>query len=644
MSKIQPSRPREDEILEFPERQLLPSLQPKLGAFWAWLAHPLHFFLTLCSLIPPLLILLFTQQRAVNVPMWDEWAMDAPMAIDLKTGQFELADLFAQRNEHRLVFHKAVTVLFVLATDWNVKTEAYLNWATALLYWLVLAALFKKSEAKAFVFALVPLAFMLFAARQNLNWYHTAQLGWHLVVLFFVVALFSLVHWGGWQGLALAAGCGVCATFSTAQGLVVWFAIPLALWLLGYRQPRFFAAWIAAAVLSMGVFFWGFDFGVMGADEQGQSAGIVTNPVVLLRYLIAFLGSPFVPFDSKYGALATLIGISGLGLLAANSAYLWQTERGANRWGVWLTLPVFVGGVGLMTALGRAHIFPENSIQPLLDRYTLFGGVFWAALIALLLMALRRLWESLPRSPLENGLLYTNLLACVCLIGLYVIANYHTATLAPVITPEEQQCVKQFPFARNYFCLNRVFVKDTPLDDVLHRIDRLATLRLAIFADRDFPPLADIITLRDLEQNAIGEQVRTSIELYQLASGYQSYVLFQHPDSQVEYSLTLPQTSSRIEFRSAVWVDTQNLAATNIPERQDGALFRLKVRDVAGIEAVVYEEAINPYDEPVPLLAVVDLSSYNGQSVTLIFQTEKRNNPYYDWAMWMDPLIMVYSQ
>lgn len=593
--------------------------------------HPTTLFLVLCSLIPIVIIFLLIMQNGVNIPVWDEWDTALEIAARTREGTLRWEDIFAQRNEHRAPLQLSLHVLTTLLGNWNLQGQLVLSWIATLVSFAVLTGLSRQDTTRRWGWAALAFAVLLFAPRQRINWQMASQLSWHLGLMFSLLALWIIQRWRGWRGVILAVFCAALATLSTTQGMAIWGALPVALWLRGERKWSLYAFWLIAAAVAFVLYFSGYSTADVGVDVDAYSVGLTLDPFLLLQYILTYLGGPFIPYigETIYAVLAFLLGIVGVVFAVLNIVYF---RHAPARLAIWLALMLFAVAIGLMTGLGRAQTLDNAAWQPMIDRYGLYSTVFWIGLLGLALQRIKRpLW-----------LAYANVVLAALLAFGYIVANYDAAVKPPYVTRAMQDCVVRYPQARDINCLRIVFVSDIPLEQVLRGIERLAVLRLSAFADPQVPEYAFILPLSTQPMRMIGEQLRTEYVGYMLPNDQAGMVLFQHPDSRVEIPVTIPQGAARVEFRSAIWVDTANLGATDIPTPQDGATFNLLVQDASGNEQALFETTMDPHVQPVMRSVVVDLSAYSGQSVTLVLVTQARANRYYDWAMWLDPVVIGY--
>ena len=95
----------------------------RLAALVGWLSSPLHLFLALLALVPPVLVVLFVLDRGNVMPYWDEWENGVMIAVKTANGTLRFEDLARQNFDHRLFFSNLLTMLTTLLTHWNLRVE-----------------------------------------------------------------------------------------------------------------------------------------------------------------------------------------------------------------------------------------------------------------------------------------------------------------------------------------------------------------------------------------------------------------------------------------------------------------------------------------------------------------------------------------
>src|SRR5918994_2644132 len=175
-------------------------------------------------LIPAALPYLYVRAFGVNVVFADAWDM-VLVFRKFSSGRLTFADLYAQHVEHRMFFPKGAELLLGMLTRYNNVAEMYLIVSCFLVTAAVLLVAFRKEIGLPLIF-FVPVALLIFSFRQYENMLFGFQISFAFTQTFGVLALYLLssssrdafrVH-----AFVAALGSATVASFSTAQGLLVW--------------------------------------------------------------------------------------------------------------------------------------------------------------------------------------------------------------------------------------------------------------------------------------------------------------------------------------------------------------------------------------------------------------------------------------
>jgi hypothetical protein len=200
--------------------------------------------------IPAVSYLWMIHADGVNVIYADQWD-DVALIGHAFSGTLHASTLWSQHYENRIFFPNLIVLALAYTTHFNVVTEEYLS---ALMLFggaaLVIFAHKRRSPERRWIWY-CSVAFLMFSLAQAVNALWGFQMAWYLVLLMVVLALFLLdqepQHWPVFGGAIAAA---VIASFSSVQGLLVWPAGLLLIYL--RRRPGHLAfAWIGSAVLAL---------------------------------------------------------------------------------------------------------------------------------------------------------------------------------------------------------------------------------------------------------------------------------------------------------------------------------------------------------------------------------------------------------
>ena len=323
----------------------------------------------LVSLVLCLLLALYlgreVSRNHLDVPYWDEWVL-APLIFDAMDGKPSLAAYVAPHNGHRPAVPRAALVALAARTGWDMRAESLLvlavGFAMAAAGVVLSRRLLPPSHPMPW-WAAPAVAAVLLSLNQWGNWLGGWGVGMFFMLGPLLAGLAALARPVGPAAFGTAVLAAVVASFSFANGLLLWFmAIPL-LWLNGgARRVAYLLVWILTAALVLGVYLPGLDASPAGG---GLTAGTVP-------YVLQFLGAPLA---NSFGKVAsTAVGAAGLVLVAATT---WLQHRTSVRLAVW-ALVLFAAASGLLVALGRDTA--SEALVP--TRYLSVGNVFWLAILA----------------------------------------------------------------------------------------------------------------------------------------------------------------------------------------------------------------------------------------------------------------------
>jgi hypothetical protein len=366
---------------------------------------------------PFLLLLAYIAIYAVNGPEWDHVAT-AEIFYRWRDGTFDLEYLFRQHNEHRKAVPRLIILGLGLLTRWDNRPEAVLHWALMGAAAAVLFAAFRRDVAPrdsrvAALLLFVPAACLLASPRS-----YEALLGdgfpHYCSILGYVAALYLLIYRTGPAALAGAALCGLIATFSISNGLLIW---PLGVVILLSRMrtdglravPAVVWGTIGAATIAL--YFRGY-------VDPGNSSGpgyLLQEPAKALAHFLATNGSslaPHIPSAVAVGAVIVALDVWCLVRVFDD----WWRRREAPPLAAWLIVTILIS-VALIT-LNRAGFGVRQAIESRYTGLTVLApiGIYWC------MLARRQQW----RVHISLRVFVT-----VLLLGGYVYAAGHAWRMAP---------------------------------------------------------------------------------------------------------------------------------------------------------------------------------------------------------------------
>lgn len=308
----------------------------------------------------------------VNVIFADQWD-DITLIGHAYSGSLHFSTLWAQHYENRIFFPNLIVLALAYTTHLNVVVEEYLAalmafGATA----LVILAHKRRSPTRRWIWY-CPVAFLLLSLAQAPNALWGFQMAWYLVLLMIAAVIFFLDRpVQGPMVLGAAVAAGVVASFSSLQGLLVWPAGVVIIYL--RRRPSSHALiWIAAAAVTSALYFTGFSFGL-----SQSTSNVTSHPLSALGFSLRVIGD--VVGDQHPGAPEVLLG--GLLVLASVWALVRFGRRRLDPGGRPVGLALVVCGLVFagLTGYGRSDLLGNVEY-----RYTVFAMLVLVGLYLILL-------------------------------------------------------------------------------------------------------------------------------------------------------------------------------------------------------------------------------------------------------------------
>ena len=272
----------------------------------------------------------YVHNFGVNVPFWDDWTLGA-YVLRLSAGDLRLTDLLiAKNNEHLVGVPFTLMSLFYLATGYNTKLTPYLSAVLQCASFTVLLGIVWRSlqllQTNKWHGLVLALLFFSLAPTQNILW--SFQLPWNLITLFFFGSLWFLSRalerqrGNGFRPVVAAAAFATLASFSSAQGLVVWLAGTIFLLVSMSDCPkqalcdRRLLLWLSCALSCAALYAWIFFLTPtphLASPETFRS--VIGSPVAISRFTLGILSTAW---GGHLGAKAPVAGaIIAIGLLVA---------------------------------------------------------------------------------------------------------------------------------------------------------------------------------------------------------------------------------------------------------------------------------------------------------------------------------------
>lgn len=377
---------------------------------------------SICALFA-LLTLTFILVNGVNAPFADEWWY-ASMVKSVRSGTATFDTFWSPNNEHRMLIPRLEFSALAVLTHWRSKVMLLAGWAVATAAAVVLLGQFGKIylryHPKVWVAGASLSAASLFSLVQMENWLWAFQFTFFFIQFAVIASLIILCRptISLWLRIPVAAALGVAASFSSAQGLLIWPPLLLTLALTSdtLRNKLLGVLFLlASGSVTFALYFSGM---------QSVTELHLTKEQFLQKFQLPFfgflglLGNPLSHWIS-YEHLPHRSWFIGLSLAVLFLFLIWTVykRRRLPDASPWIGLGSYACLFCLATTYGRLGMGYTGGF--LASRYTTHAALLPIAIVALLLIAIDATDD--PEAREANRLYRMRLPAAICI--LFVIAT-----------------------------------------------------------------------------------------------------------------------------------------------------------------------------------------------------------------------------
>jgi hypothetical protein len=346
----------------------------------------------LLCLIAALLALSFILINGVNVPFADEWWY-AGLVKSVESGQATFQNFWSANNEHRMLIPRLEFSTLALLTHWNSKVMMIVSWLFAVFAMLFLFSQFKKIYSRThptlWVAAIGVSAAALFSLVQLENWLWAFQFAFFFIQFALVTSLIIVCRPNIplWLRLLGTAALSAAASFSSAQGLLIWPAVMLSLSLtddsLRKKIIGLLCLLISAAITSSLYFF-----GLQRTTELHLRWEQIIEKVKLPIFgFLGLVGNPlthWIPYENL-PRRSWLVGLSVTIVFFLLASIVIKRRRLPDA-APWLGLGVYAYFFCLVTTYGRLGLGYTGGF--LASRYTTHVTLLPIAILALIVIVL----------------------------------------------------------------------------------------------------------------------------------------------------------------------------------------------------------------------------------------------------------------
>ncbi len=334
------------------------------------------------------LLAFLTLHYVIAVPMIDQWDF-VPALLKSYQGQLTFGDLWAQHNEHRLVFPRLIMLALAHMSDWDLRWEL----TTSLLFAVAILGVIgyqirqtrQALQDNTLIWLFPVIGIIVFSLRQSQNWMWGWQLQIFLNILAVVAGIALLTHpTRTWPRLMAAILCAIVATYSFANGLLFWLVGGFLL-LISPRDKAFqlrFAAWSVCAVLTMASYFYHY----AKPSDSPPLLAVLQHPGAAVAYFLSYIGAFISLKDTPL--IGVPMGIIGLALFSLALRRL----RASGQIPLAVVAPYLAYALyallsALVSTVGRAGFGAKQAMS---SRYLTISELFWIATLTLGYLAIRQ--------------------------------------------------------------------------------------------------------------------------------------------------------------------------------------------------------------------------------------------------------------
>ena len=342
-----------------------------------------------------------------------------PLLEKMYAGKLSFDDLWAQHNEHRVLFPKMIMLLLASLTDWNILCELYVNVALGCLIFLFTIMLLRLSglsrpSGEPYWLPIV-FSLLIFSPVQFENWLWGWQIQIFLNVLAGVAAVWSLARWPGqWKGIILSTICAIVSSYSFNNGLLIWLAASVMFAQKGWKGKPI-AVWVTAFLVTAAFYYYGYAI-------PSSLQVFIQHPYDFIRYVLAYIGAPLgcLGFEFKTD-IAICIALVATIMLVSSAIFVYRSSREEfSKLLPWMALAAYAFGSAFATGVGRVVLGIE---QALTSRYTTISTLFIMSAIAVSVSGIGLYKRTRGQLP-EKGVIALSCLSTLLILSFVLNFSY----------------------------------------------------------------------------------------------------------------------------------------------------------------------------------------------------------------------------
>lgn len=336
------------------------------------------------AVLPIVIAILAVVKYGSNTPFWDEWDIVKFYKNTVENGLDFSALIDYQDNEHRIVVPVIVQCAIWAITGGN-DIVVLLFSACCLVGALAVIALYWKKKGNAMTL-LLPVPVIVFFLKQGQMMLWPSCVMWPLLILFAVLSFYfyqSYEREPNKTKLVLTILFGVLATYSAANGLLIWITylvLFIAMWLV--ERKKLFSK-VNIAILVSGMVCWTLYF----VDWERKLPQYASHSVLeFLEGVVASIGNAL--FEPEHEWLSIIFGSLFIAVLFV---FLLKTcaDSEISKYIFPLSIIIFSIGSVCLISYGRSGL--EGGVANLLySQYSLMPLWLWVGAYLLICEVLRK--------------------------------------------------------------------------------------------------------------------------------------------------------------------------------------------------------------------------------------------------------------
>ena len=437
--------------------------------------YKILLFLMVC--LPPVVALFYMINYSVNIPYMDQWDGFLNILVALREGSFGFAHLWAQHNEHRILFPKIIMLFLALLSHWNVIWEQYFSLFLQICTFLLILNIKKltspvKQKPVYFLFIIIT-SMLFFSMVQYENWVWGWQIQIFLNIFSATFSIWIIIKYpDNWTGLLLAIVGAIIATYSFANGMIIWAIIFMALLLSDITTKKIFIAiWITAALAVSFSYLYEYEKPL----HHPSLFSFINHPLDYIIFFFSFIGAPMgVCFGLTGSAIIGVTGISIFIILLLNMVINSQ-KHPIEKYIPWICLILYALITAAITGIGRSG-FSAN--QALYSRYTSFSLLFWVSLYTMFLVSKDSFYKKIA---------YRKLVCLFCALLFSCLIISHSISYSQGIMSFKKHSnrlseIRELLKYAKIYGANKSFAYLFPsIPELYERLDKLRQLKLAVY-------------------------------------------------------------------------------------------------------------------------------------------------------------------